>query len=850
MPLTSDAGVVRSDAPVGRCATVGAGTTAGTGAYRLVAPSGIVSDQAVGAVWFIARSGLRRRVMSGLLLVALVALAGGIAMTALAAARRTDTAYSRLSRVTNEPDLIVTNEGGPSGFDPSIVAGAPGVVSAGIMSGFSLAELRSDGTVDLATAVAVLAPEDVTASYELGRPIILEGRRADPAAPGEINVTDRYRDAGHPIGSVLHMCLVDFAEVLADGGAVLDGTATHEEQQAFARDLCVVHDLRVVGVMRVGTGDVVLTESAEAEEFLMGTPALAANAGREPYFSFVFVDVADDADLDAFTETLLDRAPPGSGISVQATALRADVVSRTVEPYVQAFTLFAVVTALAAVGVLGPAVVRWSGAEDTDLAPLLALGLRPSQLRAVGAVRGAVLGVVATAGAVLLAALASGQFPIGIARQMEPDPGLRLDLVVLIGGGLAVLLLAALLGALAPSRPQLVRERLSRVAELVHASGVGPAPASGVRGLLSGDGRGTEAIRSLGGVAVALLFLVAALSYQAGLGRLLDTPERYGWTWDAVVDGSGEELAPELVAALEDDPRIEALSSGHRSSLLRDGAAVQVFAVEPRRGSAEPLIVEGRPPRGDREIALGGQALDRLDAAIGDELEFRGPTGDRLELTVVGRTLLPLTALGQDLSVAENGLIDIQLLDRLGGAVLDLAIVDLAPGVSAEDLGSSLEEQALVDGAQPAVTGPTFSADLRGYDSMRRTPLLLAGVLAVFGVGVLAHTVTGIARRRRGELAILRCLGFTSRDLRRSVRWNAVAIAAMCLAVAVPLGVAAGRTLWTTFADSIGVVDDPVTPTWAIAVVAVATVAVAVVLAVPPGRRASRVRPAAVLRSE
>jgi hypothetical protein len=809
-----------------------------------------VSYRVVGAVWFIARSGLRRRVLAGVLLAALVALAGGVAMTALAGARRTDSAYARLREVTNEPELIVTNEGGSSGFDPSIVAGAPGVVSAGTISGFALAELRADGTVDLATQVALLAPEDTTAFYELQRPIILEGRRADPAAADEINVSDRYRDAGHPIGSVLHMCLVEFAEVLDYGGGVLEGTATHEEQQAFAQDLCAVHDLRVVGVMRFGTGDVVLTKSGEAEEFLVGTPALAADPGRDRSFSFVVVDVAADADPDALTDTLLDRAPPDAGITVQATALRTTVVARTVEPYVQALILFALVAALAAAGVLGPAVLRWAGTTDSDRAPLLALGLRPSQLRATGAVRGAVLGLLAAALAGPVAALASGRFPIGIARQMEPDPGFRLDLPVLAGGAVTLVLLTALLGAVAPTRPQVTDQRPSRLAELLQASGVGPAAVSGVRGVLSGDGRASQAIRALGGVAVALLFLTAALTYQAGLERLLDVPERYGWTWDAVVDGSGDDLAPELLEALEEDSSVEALSTGHRSSLLRNGAAVQVFAFEPVRGSAEPLVVEGRAPRGVGEIALGGQALDRLDAAIGDELAFRGPTGDHVELTVVGRTLLPLTALGQDLSVAENGLVDVELLERLGGAATDLAIVDLVPGMSADDLRAALEDEGLVGGPGGQISGATYSADLRGYDSMRQTPLLLAGVLAVLGVGVLAHTVTGVARRRRRELAILRCLGFVSRDLRRSVRWNAVAIVAVCLAGAVPLGVAAGRTLWTSFADGIGVVDDPVTPTWAIVAVAVATLAGAVVLAVPPGWRAARVRPAAVLRSE
>ena len=82
------------------------------------------------------------------------------------------------------------------------------------------------------------------------------------------------------------------------------------------------------------------------------------------------------------------------------------------------------------------------------------------------------------------------------------------------------------------------------------------------------------------------------------------------------------------------------------------------------------------------------------------------------------------------------------------------------------------------------------------------------------------------------------------------MRWNALPVVGLCLLVSVPIGVGLGRTLWSSFAARIGLVDDPVTPLWAVAAVVVATIAGAVALATIPGRRASQVRPADVLRSE
>ena len=97
---------------------------------------------------------------------------------------------------------------------------------------------------------------------------------------------------------------------------------------------------------------------------------------------------------------------------------------------------------------------------------------------------------------------------------------------------------------------------------------------------------------------------------------------------------------------------------------------------------------------------------------------------------------------------------------------------------------------------------------------------------------------------------MLRVLGFRSRELRASVRWDVLAIVGACALVAVPLGVAAGRVLWTRFAASIGVVDDPRTPVAAVVAVTLVTFALALAFTVVPARQATRIRPAEVLRTE
>src|SRR5215470_13571386 len=63
---------------------------------------------AMGAVWLRLRAELRRQWRAWLALAVLLGVIGGIALTAAAGARRTDTAYPRFLRRSNAADLLVS----------------------------------------------------------------------------------------------------------------------------------------------------------------------------------------------------------------------------------------------------------------------------------------------------------------------------------------------------------------------------------------------------------------------------------------------------------------------------------------------------------------------------------------------------------------------------------------------------------------------------------------------------------------------------------------------------------------------------------------------------------------------
>jgi ABC-type antimicrobial peptide transport system permease subunit len=106
------------------------------------------------------------------------------------------------------------------------------------------------------------------------------------------------------------------------------------------------------------------------------------------------------------------------------------------------------------------------------------------------------------------------------------------------------------------------------------------------------------------------------------------------------------------------------------------------------------------------------------------------------------------------------------------------------------------------------------------------------------------------ARRRRREIAVLRALGFVRRQVVVSAATQAVTVAAIGIAIGLPLGVIVGRWTWLAAIDDLGMIDTPATPTLMLTAVAAIAIAGAAVVAAAPGWSAAQPLPAAGLREE
>ena len=131
----------------------------------------------------------------------------------------------------------------------------------------------------------------------------------------------------------------------------------------------------------------------------------------------------------------------------------------------------------------------------------------------------------------------------------------------------------------------------------------------------------------------------------------------------------------------------------------------------------------------------------------------------------------------------------------------------------------------------------------------RGPPARLGGFFALLGCATVAHALVTTVRRRRHDLAVLRSIGFTRRQTRGAIAWQATLIAAVGICRRAPRH--RGRTPHVAMARR-RLPDRLRTAVRAARRVLVAAVAIVLAnaLAAGPAHVASRIRPAEALRVE
>jgi hypothetical protein len=814
----------------------------------------------MGAVWLRLRAELRHQWRVWLALAVLLGVIGGIALTAAAGARRTDTAYPRFLRASHAAQLAVFPALSGFGGYFRAIARLP-EVSSSASTAFLQMSLPGPGASPFGlTAEASPAGDD---GVSLDRVKVLAGHLFDPADPHAVMISQPLADREH----------------LRPGGTLhLIGYPQRGPNPDVAH--AVRLEFRVSAV-------VAFTDQIAAASYprLLLSPAFARTRQAmsfNPAGGGLYLVLRPHADAAAFTRqaTALAARYRVGNIQVAHLATTYAAAQRGIRPEAAALAIFAGLAGLIALAIIGQLLSRQLVLDSAEFPVLRALGMPRSRLAALSLARVAAVTIAGAVIAVGIAVAASPLMPIGPARSAEPSPGVEVNLAILSAGFVLIAvapLLVVLPAALRAANRAQGALGLAEPATPAHRSRL--SPALGLAGSVPGNlgvrmafepGRGRTAVpvrSALVGTTVAVAAVVAAMVFGASFLGLVGTPHRYGQNWPqelnlqagAVPGAIGEKVLAQVKGLTQ-------YAGGNYGEVsvaapAGSGTVVPAIGLDQLRGRGFLTLLAGRAPAGPHEIALGPRTLHTLGVHVGQQVKVR-VNGRASQMRVVGSAVFAAFHVGGDTptDLGTGAVVAASVLSQpnppfcTGGITCyNFFLLRYRPGTDLRLAAAQVSRAATRDHCPPGlclVQTDQRPSDIENFTEVRDTPLILGAVLALLAVGTLAHVLLTGVRRRRRDLAVLKTLGLLRSQLLRMVSWQATALAAAALLVGLPLGLLAGRWAWLLFADSAGVGSRADVPVPLVLLVIPVTLAMAVLLAAVPGWTAARIRPALILRSE
>ncbi|MGV9278240.1 ABC transporter permease [Streptomyces griseosporeus] len=272
-------------------------------------------------------------------------------------------------------------------------------------------------------------------------------------------------------------------------------------------------------------------------------------------------------------------------------------------------------------------------------------------------------------------------------------------------------------------------------------------------------------------------------------------------------------------------------------------------------GTKDPRypLVSGHAPSGRGEVLIDSETAKRAGYKV----------GDRVRMSVDGPVLTPVVTgvfTTDDGNVAAGGsltLFDTATAQQLFGkpGTYDEIDVTAAAGTSQTALKAALD-RALPKDTVETTTGKQLADDqaeiiASSMSGLKQGLLVFAGIALFVGTFIIANTFTMLVAQRTKELALLRAVGASRRQVTRSVLVEAFVVGAVAgvAGLVAGIGIGAGlKALMSTLGATVP--DGPlVVSPGTVATALVVGVVVTMLAAWLPGRRAAKIPPVAAMSS-
>jgi putative ABC transport system permease protein len=416
---------------------------------------------------------------------------------------------------------------------------------------------------------------------------------------------------------------------------------------------------------------------------------------------------------------------------------------------------------------------------------------------------------------------------VGISRAQQAEEAL--DELPMVGLGALLLFFGVVVLLAVFARP------------LARWFGVPVRAAAGVPGAIA-RGNAMRNPRRTAATASALVIGLALVAMVAVLGE----------SAKAQIDASGSNLraelaldttaftgfSPEVVERLAALPEVKSAVGFHFGRIPIDGQQERIIGMN-GSGLADAYDLQLEPGStadiGVDEILVSREEASEFDWALGDTVSLSFPLGERAA-RVVGVYGADDVSFGTPVFVSRE-------LFRTSVPEADLdyrAYVSLAPGVPVRTAKAAIEREIGRDFPNIEVLTQDEVRDAEAdlvdqFLGVLIALLFLSEAIAVLGI---VNTLALSVYERTHEIGMLRAVGMTRRQLRRSVRWESVIIAAIGGTVGLALGL-----VWAWAFTSALETEDLFllsVPLGRIALLALLSLAAGALAAVIPAWRASR----------